>query len=358
MTVIITKNGKNAEKISESKFADEDNLQNFIHENPDCVPLYELDEDIRLLILAREVPTQSGPIDAIGTDANGEVYIIETKLYKNPDKRLVIAQVLDYGASISENVDNELLFFQTIEKKVNSHFQMSISEKLTDFYDITAEDSNEIIESFKENLEEGNFRFVVLMDHLEKRLKDLIAFINRNSRFDLYGVELEHYKYETFEITIPKLFGSEIKKEIAKKAGFSRRRTWNESSFFEEVNSKLNDNDANTIKSLFNYLSENSDQIRWGTGSIKGSFNPIFLKVGPKSMLSIFTDGTLQLNYAWFIDNEQQNIFREQFRKSFGQILNIPPEDGHSRYPTFPISEWGKLSRDIIIRISALLKDF
>lgn len=357
MTVIITKNGKNARKISESKFTDEDNLQNFIHENPDAVPLYQIEEDIRLLILAREVSTLSGPIDAIGTDANGEVYIIETKLYKNPDKRLVVAQVLDYGASISENVDNELQFFQAIHEKVSSHFQMSLSDKLIDFYDITKEDADGIIESFKENLEEGRFRFVVLMDHLEKRLKDLISFINRNSRFDIYGVELEHYKYESFEITIPRLFGSEIKKEISKQSSLNRRRTWNESSFFEEVESILSEQDANSIKDFYNYLKNNSDQIRWGTGSIKGSFNPIFLKAGSKSVVSIFTDGTLQLNYAWFIDNEHQNNFREKFRESFSQILEIPPEDGHSRYPTFPISIWGKMTKDIKSRISALIKD-
>jgi hypothetical protein len=57
MTVIITRNGKNAKKISESKFTNEDNLQNFVHENPDCVPLYQIEDDIRLLVLAREIPT-------------------------------------------------------------------------------------------------------------------------------------------------------------------------------------------------------------------------------------------------------------------------------------------------------------
>jgi hypothetical protein len=48
----------------------------------------------------RAFPTNSGPIDALGINKDGEIYIIETKLYKNPDKRLVVAQVLDYGASL------------------------------------------------------------------------------------------------------------------------------------------------------------------------------------------------------------------------------------------------------------------
>lgn len=51
MAIIITKHGKRAKKIDKSGFIDEDNLQNFI--------------------------------------------------YENPDKRLVVAQALDYEASLS-----------------------------------------------------------------------------------------------------------------------------------------------------------------------------------------------------------------------------------------------------------------
>ena len=100
MAIIVTKQGKNAIKIDPSRFEQEDDLQTYIAQNPDSLPLYEIKEDIRLLILGREFPTNSGPIDAIGIDKDGEIYIVETKLYKNPDKRLVVAQVRDYGASL------------------------------------------------------------------------------------------------------------------------------------------------------------------------------------------------------------------------------------------------------------------
>ena len=65
----------------------EDNLQQYIYDNPESIPLYEIKEDIRLLILAREFATKSGPIDAIGTDKDGEIYLVETKFYKNPKNR-------------------------------------------------------------------------------------------------------------------------------------------------------------------------------------------------------------------------------------------------------------------------------
>lgn len=66
----------------------------------------------------------------------------------------------------------------------------------------------------KNNLNEGNFKFVVLMDSMHDQLKDLILYMNQNSKFDIYGVELEYYQHESFEIMIPKLFGAEVKKDI------------------------------------------------------------------------------------------------------------------------------------------------
>jgi hypothetical protein len=68
-----------------------------------------------------------------------------------------------------------------------------------------------------ENLNGGNFKFVVLMDTMHDQLKDLILYMNQNSKFDIYGVEVEYYKHEEYEIIIPKLFGAEVKKDVASK---------------------------------------------------------------------------------------------------------------------------------------------
>ena len=59
MAIIISKNGKNAEKVDQSNFALEDKLQEYIYDNPDTIPLYEIDEDTRLFIAAREFSTKS-----------------------------------------------------------------------------------------------------------------------------------------------------------------------------------------------------------------------------------------------------------------------------------------------------------
>ncbi len=76
-------------------------MQQYIDRNSDCIPLHDLKENFRLLPLIREFTTpRGGCIDLLAADADGEIYIIETKLAKNADKRRIIAQALDYGAAI------------------------------------------------------------------------------------------------------------------------------------------------------------------------------------------------------------------------------------------------------------------
>src|SRR5437016_13336116 len=87
MAIIISQNGANALKVEKATFDKEDFLQRYIYENPNSIPLYDVKEDIQLLIVAREFQTSSGLVDALGLDQDGEIYIIETKLFRNPDKR-------------------------------------------------------------------------------------------------------------------------------------------------------------------------------------------------------------------------------------------------------------------------------
>lgn len=214
MAIIVSKNGRNAVKINKSGFDLEDHLQQYIYDNPESIPLYDIKEDIRLLILAREFSTQSGPIDALGIDKDGEIYLIETKLYKNPDKRTVVAQVLDYGAALWANYRDFANFQEQISGHVTKDFDQTLSQRLTEFFGIGEEEAETLLENTRRNLIDGNYRFVVLMDHLHPQLKNLIVFLNNNCQFTIYAVELEFYKHQDFEILIPKLYGAEVKKDL------------------------------------------------------------------------------------------------------------------------------------------------
>jgi hypothetical protein len=215
MSVIISQNGKNATKLDKISFGLEGRLQEYIYDNPESIPLYDIKEDIKLLILAREFATNSGPIDAVGIDHDGEIYLVETKLYKNPDKRTVVAQVLDYGAALWKSSINLESFLSKLNYHTQNKFNQLATEKIKEYFELTDEQLEQVVDRVNTNLNEGSFKFVVMMDSMDDRLKDLIIYMNQNSKFDIYGVELEYYQHNNFEIMIPRLYGAEVKKDLS-----------------------------------------------------------------------------------------------------------------------------------------------
>lgn len=258
MAIIISKKGKNAVKIDKSNFELEDRLQQYIYDNPESIPLYDIKEDIKLLILAREFSTKSGSVDALGVDKDGEIYLIETKLYKNPDKRTVVAQVLDYGASIWSNYRDFGDFAEQIGLHTNKDFSETLNQRLTKFFEISGDEVDALLENIRRNLGDGNFKFVVLMDHLHDQLKDLIIFLNNNSEFTIYAVELEYYKHHNFEILIPKLFGSEVKKDIGK--SIQSKIIPTDDEFISAYKGRPEEGKVQKLIGLMNKVKENTDK--------------------------------------------------------------------------------------------------
>lgn len=353
MTIIITNNGKEPKKIEESKFDDEDKLQQYIYNAPESIPLYEIDEDIRLLILAREFGTSSGPIDAIGLDQDGEIYVIETKLYKNPDKRLVLAQVLDYGAAIAKDYRDFGNFIIELEKRIGSDLD-TIKNRIRSFFGLTENESSILLENLKNNIFSGNFRFVVLMDKLYDQLKNLILFINQNSQFSIYAVELKYYKYENLELTIPKLFGTEVKKSTAQSP--STRKKWNENMFFEHAESSLKKEQLASMQKLYDF-SKKYAKVSWGSGAITGSFNTIFENISPRSLYSVYSDGRMSLNFHWLHDDSQMEHYRDEFKNKMSAIAGLKiPSDYRDRFVYLDINDWYDKVGKIIDGMKSLIK--
>lgn len=316
MAIIISKNGKNAKKIEKVPITKEGYLQKYIYDNPESIPLYDFKEDVRLLILAREFPTTSGPIDAIGIDEDGEIYLVETKLYKNPDKRLVVAQVLDYGASLWRSYGPED-FVRTLEKETGDAFKMTLMEKIVDFYGLEDENIAGVIDNLKNNVKDGKFKFVILMDKLQSKLKDLILFINENSRFDILAVEMEYYKHEDYEVMIPKLFGAEIKKPPLSPE-------WDEGKFFTAATEKIGQNEnLKKVQELFNFARDNSI-LDWGRGVESGTFTFKIKhpksKSGIVSIFTVYTNGSIRFRFG----NIGRTLGEHEAKLFFDKLKALP----------------------------------
>ena len=337
MIIIVSKNRQNAKTLEPVGFEQEHSLQEYIHNNPESIPLYELNEDKKLFIIAREFSSKSGPIDAIGIDKDGDVYIIETKLYKNPDKRTVIAQALDYGASLwRHNIDFELLL-EKFNEKVQKKFDVPFIDKVRNSFILNNEEVDILLDNIRRNFNEGNFKFIILMDTIEERLRDLILYVNQNSKFDIYGVQFQYYNIDDYEIIITKIFGVNIKKDIAKPKA---KIKWNKSLFVEEVKNTGLSSFVNIVNKIINWAEKEQLPIKWGSGAKQGTFFPCIAKDGEIfSLFGVYSTGKIEIDFQSLpFDNETKKKILLCLNQLSG--VNIP-EKALQTWKSFSMSSLG-----------------
>jgi len=365
MSIIITTQGKNAQRVDKSSFENERRLQEYIHANPESLPMYEIKENIRLLIVAREFQSGAGPIDAIGIDKDGDIYLIETKFNKNPDRRYVVAQVLDYGAALSKYSRDISQFLVLIEEKIKAKFNMPLSEKFKEYFFIeSAEELTELFENIKINFSKGSFKFVILMDKISEHLKDLILFINESSEFNIYGVEFDFYKHEQFEIIIPKILGVETsrKKEFTG-TGTGKRRKGDEEQFMAEAQENFKGEDFKIFERLFDFGRSVAEYSDWGPGKEDGvEFKPFKEKVSKRNLFRLSSNGKLKFNLIKKNESDANTVAYingvEKIIKNFSweNFLRHPKPSPDKIYASIPFEAWSVVVDDLESELSKLIK--
>ena len=83
---------------------DESFLQDLLHKHPEVLPLEQIEPAFEALVpVCREFPTKHGPVDNLFITPDGNIVIVEAKLWRNPEsRRRVVAQALDYASCIFE----------------------------------------------------------------------------------------------------------------------------------------------------------------------------------------------------------------------------------------------------------------
>lgn len=352
MSIIISESGKPAKRLEREVIQDEAYLQKYIADNPDTLPLQDFKEDIRLTVLAREFPTSSGPIDALAVDGDGDIYLIETKLYKNPDKRLVLAQVLDYGAAIWSGYEQPDDFVTRLDQLLVGRGQAGLAARLQEAYSLEGAALAEYMDQLKAAVSDGRFKFVVLMDRLDERLRDLISFINSNSQFQFLGIGVDFYRHDSVDIIIPTLYGAEtIRKSPSVQSG-SRRR-WDKDRFFGDLEQRVDSAQLAAIRRLFEWTTGVAD-VSWGTGARHGSFSAKFSDVSQKSVFSVYSNGELSLNFKWL----KSTPAMARWSALFGEALKADgiadlPADFMHKFVSLPASAWTDKVEKLIATLEA-----
>jgi hypothetical protein len=161
---------------------DEKWLQRLIHENPTCLPLAEIEPSLGVFFsICREVPTKSGYIDNLLMSGSGDIALVETKLFKNPEaRRQAVAQILDYATAIFA------MGYSQFEKNVLSG-SFSPSEKPKSLYEALPEADKrpeaEFIDAVSDNLRNGRAVLLIAGNGIRREAENLLEGMNAHARF-------------------------------------------------------------------------------------------------------------------------------------------------------------------------------
>src|SRR5687768_6440916 len=194
MVILISRGGGDGRKVSQAPIENEKQLEEYLEKNLSVFPWDEIEPDADLLHIGRQFGTMSGPSDILAVDGSWNLYVLETKLDRNADKRRIVAQVLDYGASLWQSYGDGHDFTKALDAKFR------LQEKLRAHYALDDASLAQAVEKIEQNLEAGRIRFVIAMDAIDERLKTLVQFLNQNSNFKVYLVELKFFKDADIEV--------------------------------------------------------------------------------------------------------------------------------------------------------------
>jgi alkylated DNA nucleotide flippase Atl1 len=179
---------------SEARFESEERLHRAIAEHPDVLP----SEDIGmgpLVTVANELDLGPGPLDTLVVDAAGRVAIIEFKRgTENPDVRKVVAQVIDYGASLWR------LTYEDLEQRArlcDPGFDGSLADHVAEHLRIAGVetfDPEAFIRGVESCLASGEFVFLYVARDLDERTKRIMTYLAEGPRMTFFAVEVDYFR--------------------------------------------------------------------------------------------------------------------------------------------------------------------
>ena len=307
-------NRENWKLVQSFTYGDEAELQKLLADSPDLIPAMDMREGVsQLVAVVREYSVPIGFIDLVGFTAEGDIAVIECKLANNPEiKRKVIGQVLEYGASLWKMSYEE--FDQRIQDRTGETLADLVHREVDE-----PEWNEELFRSkIEDNLEQGNFILVIVVDEINDQLTRIIKFLNAcgDPKFSFAALEMRRFQSDDIEILLPKV-GGDYRPVISR--GTSERKRWDETSLLEDAKTKLTSTAYDMLEDLLVFTLEHSHGgVKFGTGIENGSFSYYFKKEDSQtSIFSIFSNGILQINFHYM-----SKLFTEQQIQEFREMLN------------------------------------
>ncbi len=210
-TPIIIQNGKEY-LLKQIEAQDEASIQQLVFKYPSCIPISEIDETYNPVVpVCTELNTPVGPLDILMATPSGELIIIETKLWRNPEaRRVVVAQILDYAKEFSR------WSYEDFQREINRRLDTN-GNKLYEI--VKGSDSNYLlnesnfIDAVSKNLRRGKFLLLVIGDGIREGAAGIAEFLisSGNLNFTFAMIELAIYESDKVgQILMPRVMTKTI----------------------------------------------------------------------------------------------------------------------------------------------------
>lgn len=185
---------------------DELAVQELIFNNPDCLPISDIDESYNPITpVCMELNTTVGPLDILLISPNGDLTIVETKLWRNPEaRRKVVAQILDYAQELSNWT------YEDLQRETNKRLKRkgnTLYNLVRDAHEELVPPESDFVDSVSRNLERGRFLLLIAGDGIREGTIAIAEFLSSASHlsFTFAMVELNIYSSEGIgTLIIPK----------------------------------------------------------------------------------------------------------------------------------------------------------
>ncbi len=164
-------------------------LQALLAQHPSLLPIDELSQEHGPMIcLGREVATNAGPLDILYVSPSGNLSIVETKLWHNPEaRRTVISQIIDYTKEINawsyEDLDNAVK-----KTRCPGAEGLSIFDRVSSVHPDL--DEGRFVDNVTRCLQDGRFLLVIAGNGIREGVQAMAEFLEPSLHFRLALVEL------------------------------------------------------------------------------------------------------------------------------------------------------------------------
>ncbi len=318
----------------EPGFADEKELQTFLRENSDLMPMDEIELGTPpLLCIGWEVGVASGSQDLLFIDEAGLLTIVETKLKKNPEaRREVVGQILEYASYASawttSEVEANAQKFYASKECPPGYEGKTLEEALRRFLESTDSSAREgfsyedFLNLVSANLQRGHIRLIIAIDEIPPSLLRTVEFVNRFSeRFEMYLIQLKRFHDEATDqnIFVPALFGR------VGSTGRPTGRLWDREGFLQQASTKARES-VPVLERLLEFA-EREKAMDWGRGATFASFQFTFTNESGKRLPAFYVqaNGRMSIDF-WTLRKWLDAKVISSFRDDLAIAEDVPRE--------------------------------